>query len=150
MALPARLRSGITNRYAADRRRINGSILNSSSAILAATAHGYDAASRLATVADGHGNTATYNYLANSPLVSQMTFQQNGATRVTTTKTYDDLNRLTQKSSQPTASGLPPVTFNYTPQGGRSGMQIGQLRNKVWRAESQFCQVWRGASCNVP
>jgi RHS repeat-associated protein len=105
---------GITNQYDADMRRTKLSILNSSSAILAATAHGYDAASRLATVADGHGNTATYNYLANSPLVSQMTFQQNGATRVTTTKTYDDLNRLTQKSSQPTASGLPPVTFNYS------------------------------------
>jgi len=68
----------------------------------------------LATVADGHGNTATYNYLANSPLVSQIAFQQNGATRVTTTKTYDDLNRLTQIASQPAAAGLPPVAFNYS------------------------------------
>jgi len=105
---------GITNQYDTDLRRTKLSILSSPSTILAATAYGYDAASRLATVADGHGNTATYNYLANSPLVSQIAFQQNGATRVTTTKTYDDLNRLTQMASQPGAAGLPPVAFNYS------------------------------------
>jgi hypothetical protein len=31
-----------------------------------------DAASRLATVSDGNGNTAGYSYLANSPLVGQI------------------------------------------------------------------------------
>jgi len=34
----------------------------------------YDAASRLQTVSDGVGNSATYFYLANSPLVSQISF----------------------------------------------------------------------------
>ena len=43
-------------------------------------------------------NTATYSYLANSPLVSQIAFQQNGTNRMTTTKSYDNLNRLTQIS----------------------------------------------------
>ena len=33
---------------------------------------------------------------------------------MTTSQAYDDLNRLTQISSQPAASGLPPVTFNYS------------------------------------
>ena len=33
--------------------------------------------------------------LANSPLVSQITFKQSGTTRMTTTKQYDLLNRLT-------------------------------------------------------
>lgn len=32
---------------------------------------------------------------------------------MTTTKQYDDLNRLTQVSSQPGAAGLPAVAFNY-------------------------------------
>jgi len=104
---------GITNRYDPDLRRTNLSILNLPSSALSAT-YGFDAASRLSTVSDGNGNTATYNYLANSPLVSQIAFKQNGATRLTTTKTYDDLNRLTQIASQPGASGLPPLAFNYS------------------------------------
>ena len=56
---------------------------------------GYDAASRLASVADGHGNSAGYGYLANSPLVGQILFTNNGTVRMTTTKQYDYLNRLT-------------------------------------------------------
>jgi len=32
---------------------------------------------------------------------------------MTTSKQYDYLNRLTQISSQPTASGLPALAFNY-------------------------------------
>jgi len=51
------------------------------------------AASRLATVNDGKNNTATYSYLANSPLVSQIVFATNGMARMTSSKTYDDLNR---------------------------------------------------------
>jgi len=34
-------------------------------------------------------------------------------TRMTTSKTYDDLNRLTQISSQPSAPYVLPVTYNY-------------------------------------
>ncbi len=49
---------------------------------------GFDAASRLLTVNDGNNNTATYSYLANSPLVSQIAFANNGTTRMTTTKQY--------------------------------------------------------------
>jgi hypothetical protein len=72
------------------------------------------AASRLATVNDGNNSTATYSYLANSPLVSQIVFATNGATRMTTGKTYDDLNRLTQISSAPGGAGLLPLTYTYT------------------------------------
>ncbi len=60
---------------------------------------GFDAASRLLTASDGANNTATYSYLANSPLVGQITFANNGTTRMTTTKQYDALNRLTQIST---------------------------------------------------
>jgi RHS repeat-associated protein len=41
--------------------------------------------------------------LANSPLVGQIVFATNGMTRMTTSKTYDNLNRLTAISSLPTA-----------------------------------------------
>jgi hypothetical protein len=46
-------------------------------------------------------------------LVSQIAFTNNCASRMTTTKQYDYLNRLTQISSQPSASGIPAVSFNY-------------------------------------
>jgi hypothetical protein len=46
--------------------------------------YGYDAASRLKTVSDGNSEVATYSYLANSPLVGQITFSKNGTTRMTT------------------------------------------------------------------
>ena len=41
-------------------------------------------------------NTATYTYLADSPLISQLSFTNNGALRMTTTRTHDHLDRLTQ------------------------------------------------------
>ena len=63
----------------------------------------YDSASRLSvsTLDSGQGtvDSATYSYVANSPLVNQITFKQNGNTRMTTTKSYDNLNRLTQIST---------------------------------------------------
>ncbi len=87
----------ITNSYDTLLRRTNLSTLNGST-VLYATAYGYDAASRLFTASDGT-NSAAYSYLANSPLVSQIAFTNNGALRMTTTKTYDNLNRLTAISS---------------------------------------------------
>ena len=51
-----------------------------------------DRASRLESVTDGT-HSAGYTYLPNSPLVSQIAFKKSGATRLTTTKQYDLLNR---------------------------------------------------------
>ncbi len=46
-------------------------------------------------------------YVANSPLVSQITFKQSTTTRMTTTKNYDYLDRLTSISSVPASqSGM--------------------------------------------
>ena len=79
----------------------------------------YDAAGRLHTVTDlsagqaGGPNTATYSYLANSPLVGQIVFAQNGQTRMTTTKQYDALNRLTQIASVPSASSAVSFAYQY-------------------------------------
>jgi RHS repeat-associated protein len=74
----------------------------------------YDPASRISTVSDVSGATAysaTYSYLDNSPLVCQITFKQGANTRMTTTKQYDFLNRLTSISSVPSASSA--VSFSY-------------------------------------
>jgi RHS repeat-associated protein len=98
----------VTNGYDSLLRRKNLSLLNS--AILASTAYGYDAASRLQTVSDGT-NSAGYSYLANSPLVGQVVFQRNGQNVMTTTKTYDLLNRLT--AIQSSAGSSPVAAFNY-------------------------------------
>lgn len=103
----------VTNVYDAFLRRTNLSILNSPSSILASTAYGYDNASRLSIVADGNNNSATYSYLANSPLVSQITFKSNSVTAMTTSKTYDYLNRLTAISSSGSAGVPPAISFNY-------------------------------------
>jgi RHS repeat-associated protein len=102
----------VTNGYDQYLRRTNLTSL-ASSTVLAAAAYGYDNASRLATVSDGNNGSAAYTYLANSPLVSQLTFKQGSTTRMTTTKQYDYLNRLTQISSAPSASYTSPLTFNY-------------------------------------
>ena len=45
--------------------------------------------------------------------MSQITFKSNSVTRMTTTKQYDFLNRLTQISSVPSGTGILPVSFNY-------------------------------------
>jgi RHS repeat-associated protein len=102
----------VTNGYDADLRRTKLAALSASSQLMAAT-YGYDAASRLQTVSDGNNDSATYNYLANSLLVSQIAFKQGSTTRMTTTKQYDFLNRLTQISSAPNVSGTLPLAFNY-------------------------------------
>jgi len=102
----------VTNGYDQFQRRTNLTTL--ASGVLSQTMYGYDAASRLSTVNDGNNNSATYSYVANSPLVSQIVYKQGSTTRMTTSKQYDNLNRLTQISSQPSGSGVPAVAFNYS------------------------------------
>jgi RHS repeat-associated protein len=87
----------ITNGFDAFLRRTNLATLNSSAPLLQ-DSYTYDAASRLQKVSDGV-NSGAYSYLANSPLVSQIAFTNNGALRMTTSKSYDNLNRLTSISS---------------------------------------------------
>jgi RHS repeat-associated protein len=72
--------------------------------------YGYDAASRLAAVTNGT-LTASYGYLANSPLIEMMNFKDNGNTRLTVSNRYDALNRLSGKLS--TASGGATFGFDY-------------------------------------
>ena len=99
----------VTNGYDALLRRTNLVTLYNGVRQTVAT-NNFDAASRMGTISDGT-NSATYSFLANSPLVSQIVFQNSGSTRMTTTKTYDYLNRLTQIASTPSAS--PVISFAY-------------------------------------
>ncbi|HEV2210658.1 MAG TPA: RHS repeat-associated core domain-containing protein [Verrucomicrobiae bacterium] len=99
----------VTNGYDAYMRRTTLAALNSGSPLLQ-DAFTYDNASRLKSAQDGPNGAVCY-YLANSPLVSQISFTNSGAPRMTTTRQFDFLNRLTQISSVPSASS--PVTFNY-------------------------------------
>ena len=102
----------ITNGYDVDLRRTSLAALSGSLQLVSDT-YAYDSASRLSTVTDGNNNSATYSYVANSPLVSQIVFKQSGTLRMTTTKQYDYLNRLTQISSAPSAAVTSPLTFSY-------------------------------------
>jgi len=100
----------ITNAYDTLLRR---TAVGQSNQVSTLVKFGYDNASRLASVTNDV-NTATYTYLANSPLVSQIMFKSSTTTRMTTSKQYDLLNRLQRISSAPGAAGVLPITFNYT------------------------------------
>jgi RHS repeat-associated protein len=103
---------------------------------LSSTAYGYDAASRLLTVSDGHNNAATYSYIANSPLAGNIVFQHNGQTVMTTTKSYDYLNRLTFMGSTPAsgvgngASPLPSFSYSYNTANQRT--LVTNVDNSYW------------------
>ena len=79
----------MTNAFDAYLRRTN---VSSASGATVLTTNGYtfDLAGRLSTARDGTF-LATYSYLANSPLVSQIELKSNTTVRLTTTKTFDNL-----------------------------------------------------------
>jgi RHS repeat-associated protein len=100
----------ITNAYDSILRRTGlGAVGYSASQ----TAFTYNNSDRLATVGDGT-YFARYGYLANSPLVGQITNTQYSTQRMLTTEQYDFLNRLNSISSAPSGSGQNPVVFAYT------------------------------------
>lgn len=100
----------VTNGYDQFMRRTNLTAL--ASGVMSRALYSYDNASRLSTVSDGTNNAA-YSYVANSPLVSQIVFTSNSVTRMTTTKSYDYLNRLNSISSLPSASSAVSFGYNY-------------------------------------
>jgi RHS repeat-associated protein len=64
----------------------------------------------LRTVTSGQ-HSATYNYHLQSGLVSNILFQTAGVTKMTTTKSHDNLNRLTSIGS---VSSVPSVVSSHT------------------------------------
>jgi len=98
---------------------------------LTSVSYGYDAASRLHVVTQG-SNTATYAYVPNSPLVESVTSAQGGTTRLTTTKSYDNLNRLSSISSQPSALGAQPFAAAYTYNSANQRTKAVREDNAYW------------------
>ncbi len=118
----------VTNRYDAWLRRATNGVWNGST-WLAQTRYGYDEASRLRTVAAGT-NTVAYSYLADSPLVGEIGFTNGSTVRMTTSKSYDYLNRLTAVDSR---IGVAPVsisTYGYNPANQRTS--VTNLDNARW------------------
>jgi RHS repeat-associated protein len=121
----------VANTYDSLMRRTNLQA-KAGSTVNANFSYGYDNASRLQTVTDGTNN-GIYSYIANSPLVSQITFRSNTLTRMTTSKSYDFLNRLTQISSAP--SGAAPLSFNYTYNDANQRIQVRLADASFWLYE---------------
>ena len=90
---------------------------------LQSASYGYDAAGRLQTVSDSP-YTATYTYQPNSGLINSLTFANNGATRLVTSRIYDKLNRLLQISSAPSAASAVSFAYQYNSANQRTRMML--------------------------
>jgi RHS repeat-associated protein len=110
-------------------QRINSISVNSASSVLNQIGYSYDAASRLDTVSQG-ANTATYFYVPNSSLVGGVTIRQNLNVRLTTTKSYDFLNRLSSISSAPSASSVLSSGYSYNSANQRT--KLTRENNAYW------------------
>jgi RHS repeat-associated protein len=109
----------VTNQYDSLKRRTNVALLAGVTRLTTNT-YGYSATSgRLDMVGDGLGHSATYAYLANSPLVQSLVFKQGVNTRMTTTKSHDLLNRLTVIDSVPSAASKVRFQYSYNNAGQR-------------------------------
>jgi RHS repeat-associated protein len=130
----------VTNAFDAFLRRTQITTFDDAAEMqLTAHAYGYDLAGRLSTVADG-AYSAAYSYLANSPLISQITFKSNATVRLTTSKSYDNLNRLTQIASVPSA-----VSFSYSYNNANQRTRVHLADGSFWVYEyDSFGQVKSG------
>jgi YD repeat-containing protein len=98
--------------------------------------YGYDAASRLTNVTDNVYN-AGYAYLANSPLVGQITFRH--STNVMITTRQDDwVNRLRQTISSPTGPNQLPWVHGYDLNAAdqRTRMTLGDGSYRVYEYDT--------------
>ena len=100
--------SGVASRFA--QRRVSLGLFGTNTALVT-NMYAFDGASRMTNVSDGIYQAA-YSYLANSPLISQIAYRSNSTVRMTTTKTYDFLNRLGSISSQPSGVGAASIAFS--------------------------------------
>jgi RHS repeat-associated protein len=104
------------------------SALNGAS-VLNQIGYAYDTASRLDTVTSG-ANTATYGYLADSTLVGSITSKQGGSTRLTTIKSYDNLNRLSGITNTPSAVAAISAAYQYNSANQRT--RLTREDNAYW------------------
>jgi RHS repeat-associated protein len=114
--------------------------------------YAYDAASRLETVTAG-ANAATYSYLPNSSLVGGVNFQQGAATRLTTTKSYDNLNRLASVTNTPGAAlSAPSFSYDYNSanQRTRTTREDNSRWNYTYDALGQVTSGKKSTSAALP
>ena len=121
----------VTNRFDPFLRRTNLAAANAATH-LTTSRYAYDLAGRLATGADGV-YSATYSYVANSPLINDIIFKSNTAVRLTTTKTYDRLNRLIAISSAPSASSV--MSFSYGHNNANQRVKVDTGDGAYWLYE---------------
>jgi len=119
----------ITNGYDALLRRTNIVTLLSGT-VLTMITNNFDAASRFSIISD-RTNSATYGYLANSPLVQQITLKRSGTTRMTTAKAYDYLNRLTGITNA-NASSLTLDSRSYAYNSANQRTAVTNTDNSRW------------------
>jgi len=110
------------------RRTTNTTALNGTN--LTMITNNFDAASRLYFISD-QTDSATYSYLSNSPLVQQINLKQGSTTRMTTSKTYDYLNRLTAISSA-NASSVVLDSHNYGYNSANQRTAVTNTDNSKW------------------
>jgi YD repeat-containing protein len=120
----------VSNAYDGNLRRTTTLVLSNGTPICAIY-YGYDNASRLQSISDGI-NSATYSYLANSSLVSNIVFASNSTTAVTTWKNYDFLNRLTAITSVPGASGQWHPSYQYRYNAANQRTRATLYDNSYW------------------
>ena len=90
--------------------RRTGLQLKQNNTAVYSNSYAYDVQGRIATVGDGT-NTATYSRVPGTNLLNSTTISQGGVTKLTTSRTYDSLYRMTGISS---ASGTVTKAYNYT------------------------------------
>ena len=108
------------------------SLTASGSSALLTNTFGYDSASELTSVSYGPFS-ANYSYVANSPLVGQIVCQSNSTVQLTTTKQYDNLDRLWSIVSTPGASGQWPISYVYQYNQANQRTQASQYDNSFWK-----------------
>jgi RHS repeat-associated protein len=117
----------VTNAYDSLERPRAVALASQSSTLVT---YGYDGASRLLHATNGT-HTASYSYLTGSSLISQIAFKQSTTTRMTATRQYDKLNRLTNIVSTPSGSGQPVISFAY-------GYNLANQRTNAVRGDGSY------------
>jgi RHS repeat-associated protein len=82
-------------------------------------------------VSDGT-HSATYTYIANSPLVDNIVFKQSTTTRMTTRKQYDKLNRLQQISFTTNSSTAPGGSYTYAYNNANQRTRVTLVDGSYW------------------
>lgn len=120
----------VTNVFDEFLRRTNVSSANGAT-VLTTNGYTYDTAGRLSTARDGTF-LATYSYLANSPLVSQIEYKSNATVRLTTTKTYDNLNRLQSISHKTNTSSQAVLAYAYSYDDANQRTRVNLADSSFW------------------